>query len=391
MCHNAAGIALKKYLNLLLKRSVRLINMTNKPRLAILGTRGIPARYGGFESFAEELAIRLVDRGIDVTVFCEDQDSPDRPDSYRGVRLVHVKAPSIGPLSTIIFDLKCLWLARTTHDFLYMLGYGAALFCFIPRLWGKEVWINMDGVEWSRAKWNWIGKLWLRFMERAATWTANRLIADAAGISNHLRTRYARLPEVTVIPYGAYCVEEEPDGHALEEFGLIAGEYYLIVCRLEPENHIREILEGFIASDSEFPIVIVGDSGAQTKYVRALKQLDDQRIRFIGTVYDRAKLESLRWHCRAYFHGHSVGGTNPSLLEALGCGNRVIAHENVFNREVAGECADFFSSPAEISKLVNRLEGREVLAKSRSEIQNRVRENYNWEKVTGSYLELLGS
>ena len=365
--------------------------MTTKPRLAILGTRGIPARYGGFETFAEELAVRLVDHGVEVTVFCEEHENPDALDSYRGVRLVHVKAPAIGPLSTIVFDLKCLWLARNTCDVAYMLGYGVGLFCFIPRLSGSEVWINMDGIEWSRSKWNWIAKAWLRFMERAATWTANRLVADAVGIREHLRSRYANLPEVTVIPYGAYCVEEEPDLHALEEFDLMAGGYYLVVCRLEPENHIREILEGFIASNSECPIVIVGDSSAQTKYVRALRKLDDQRIKFIGTIYDQAKLQSLRWHCRAYLHGHSVGGTNPSLLEALGCGNYIIAHENVFNREVAGECADYFSSPAEISQLISSLERREASVKSRSEIQNRVRENYGWEEVTGSYLKLLGS
>lgn len=365
--------------------------MTTKPRLVILGTRGIPARYGGFETFAEELAVRLVDRGFEVTVYCEEHESPDSVDSYRGVRLVHVKALSIGPLSTIIFDLKCLWLARNTHDIAYMLGYGSALFCFIPRLWGSEVWINMDGIEWCRSKWNWVAKLWLRIMERAATWTANRLIADAVGIREHLRSRYASLPEVTVIPYGAYCVEEEPGLHALEELGLVAGGYYLIVCRLEPENHIREILEGFIASSSECPLVVVGDSSAPTKYVHALRQLDDQRIQFIGTIYDRETLQSLRWHCRAYFHGHSVGGTNPSLLEALACGNRVIAHENEFNKEVAGECADYFSSPAEISQLVNRLEGQEALVKPRADIQNRVREKYDWEDVTGSYLKLLDS
>jgi glycosyltransferase involved in cell wall biosynthesis len=363
----------------------------SKRSLAILGTRGIPAAYGGFETFAEELAVRLVERGIDVTVFCEKGDDADTLEEYKGVQLVRVDTPSMGPLTTIVFDCKCLWRARKSYDVIYMLGYGASPFCFIPRLWRRNVWINMDGIEWSRSKWNWMAKLWLRFTERAATWTANMLVADAAGIRQHLQSRYRSLPEICVIPYGADIVESDPAAGFIEGYGLRSGAYYLVVCRLEPENHVMEIIEGFVASDSTCPLVIVGDASVDNPFVRALRKFTDDRLRFVGTIYEKEKLQSLRLHCRAYFHGHSVGGTNPSLLEALGCGNRVIAHDNVFNREVAADCAAYFSSASDIPTIVSTFDAKPPADNSRQASQQRVRDQYNWSDVADCYFTLLQS
>ena len=363
--------------------------MTARKRLAILGSRGIPARYGGFETFAEQLSVRLVDRGFDVTVFCECQEEGPHPESHRGVELVHVRAPSLGPLSTIVFDLKCLWRVRKSFDVAYMLGYGVGLFLFVPRLWGCEVWTNMDGIEWSRSKWNWLAKGWLRFMERAATWTSDRLIADARGIRTHLEARYRVKPEISVIPYGADVPEKPPDDHLIDEYAVRPYSYYLVVCRLEPENHVLEILQGFAASQSANTLVIVGDVTAGTQYVRSLSLIRDDRVRFVGTVYDQAKLQALRWYCRAYFHGHSVGGTNPSLLEALACGNLVIAHDNDFNREVAGDCARYFRDASDIPEILRRIETASAPDSQRARSQARVRENYDWEKVADAYASLL--
>lgn len=361
----------------------------NNNKIAILGTRGIPARYGGFETFADEIAQRLVQKGVAVTVFCEKQEG-EQPGDYRGVRLEYVSSPRLGPLTTIVFDLSCLWRARKRFDVVYMLGYGASLFCIIPRMFGGKVWINMDGIEWARSKWSWAARVYLRIMEGIAMWTPNRIIADADAIQANLAARYSHLPPCSVIPYGAEIVDVAPPVNLLAEWGLEPDGYYLVVCRLEPENYVLEILQGFAASNSTLPLIVLGNHHTNTPYVAQLLAVQDERIRFVGTVYDKAKLQALRYHCLAYFHGHSVGGTNPSLLEALGCGNAVIAHDNPFNREVAGEAACYFTGAQDIPALVAQMEADEG---GRAAMRNRAREivagRYTWEKVTESYLRLL--
>ena len=357
-------------------------------RLAILGSCGIPARYGGFETFAEEIAVRLVRKGIQVTVFCEgNQDG--KPVTYKSVALVYVPAPRLGPLTTIVFDLRCLWRARKSYDVVYMLGYGASIFCFLPRLWGRKVWINMDGVEWFRTKWNWLAKTWFVFSEAMAMWTANIIIADAVAIQAHLVKRHRRVPKCFVIPYGAEVVDSEPESTALADYGVNSGQYYLVVCRLEPENHVLEIIDGFAESNSPHPLIVVGDRNSGTPYVERLLQVDEDRIRFVGTLFDGEKLRSLRWHCRGYFHGHSVGGTNPSLLEALGCGNNIIAHDNAFNREVADSFARYFSSACDIPELVAELDNAELTDRQRSSSMQRLLSKYTWDGVTDKYLQLI--
>lgn len=358
-------------------------------RLAILGTRGIPARYGGFETFADEISQHLVQRGVAVTVFCEAEGG-EQPSEYRGVRLEYIAAPKLGPLSTIVFDLYCLWRARKDYDVVYMLGYGASLFCFIPRLFGSRVWINMDGLEWARSKWSLPARLYLKMMEGIAMWTPNRIIADAHAIQANLAARYRHMPACSVIPYGAKLVAVAPPVDLLAEWGVTVDGYYLVVCRLEPENFVLEILQGFAASDSKLRLIILGNHHNNTAYVAQLQAVQDVRIRFVGTVYDKAKLQALRFHCLAYFHGHSVGGTNPSLLEALGCGNAVIAHDNPFNREVAGEAASYFVDAHSIPALVTQMEAdepRRLLMRERA--RDIVAGRYTWEGVTESYLRLL--
>ncbi len=357
-------------------------------RLAILGTRGIPARYGGFETFAEELSTGLVRRGAEVTVYCE-REGISMDDYYLGVHLVHIPAPRLGPLSTIIFDLRCLWHCRNSFDVVYMLGYGTSIFCFIPRLWGSQVWINMDGVEWARAKWGRLAKIWFKIMESAAMWTPNRVIADAQGILRHLQSRHLHHPPISVIPYGAPVIDVVPDAGLLAEWQVTSGNYYLSVCRVEPENSVGEIVKGYLQSGSKNPLVIVGSVDPPTNYVKSLLQLNDGRIRFIGPVYDKRKLQSLRYHSKAYFHGHTVGGTNPSLLEALGCGNLVIAHDNIFNREVAGAAASYFLKEQDLVQSIRAVEScqPEQLRQIRKMAQDRIKSAYSWEYITDTYFE----
>jgi glycosyltransferase involved in cell wall biosynthesis len=364
--------------------------MTGGRRIAILGTRGIPAVYGGFETFAQELSTRLAARGRDVTVYCESPDS-ERLSTYQGVNLIHIPAPRMGPLTTIVFDVRCLWHARKAYDVVYMLGYGAGLFCFIPRLWGSTVWINMDGIEWARSKWGPAARAWFKFMELASVRVPDRVIADAEGIREHLRSRHRTMRPCSVIPYGAPVMEKAPDPELLRPWGLVPDAYHLIVCRLEPENMIREVVQGFSQANSRYPLIIIGDNTSGTKYVNHLNTLQSDRIRFIGTVYDAAKLQSLRFHARSYIHGHRVGGTNPSLLEAMGCGNIVVAHDNTFNREVAGDAALYFRSAEDVSNIVQRVET--LSAPEQQEMKtaavDRVRKFYDWEEITDRYERLL--
>lgn len=359
-------------------------------RIAILGTRGIPAAYGGFETFAEELAVRLAAAGVDVTVYCE-AGAGAQPAEYRGVRLRYLPATACGPLTTVLFDLRSLWDARRGHDVVYLLGYGAAQFSFIPRLFGSEVWLNVDGIEWMRAKWGRVARAYFKAMEFFSVKFPNRVIADAEGIRAHLLARHRKLPDCSVIAYGAPIIEKAPDPEGLSEWGLIPGGYYLVVCRLEPENHVREIIQGYAASDSSRPLIIVGNHQAATDYVRSLQPLASERVRFIGTVYDKPTLQALRYHALAYFHGHSVGGTNPSLLEAMGCGNLVIAHDNPFNREMLAEGGRFFRTAEDIPSLTSEIE---ALTEQRAQVErtylrDRIRQHYHWDLIADAYLKLL--
>lgn len=358
--------------------------------IAILGTRGIPAQYGGFETFTEELAERLVKNGVSVTVYCIS-GGLNGPDKYKSIRLVYIASPRFGPLTTVLFDLRCLWNARKGFEVVYMLGYGGAAFCFLPSLWGTTVWINMDGIEWARAKWGRIAKVYFKIMEAIAMRVADRVIADADSVKELLYHRHRASTPCSVIPYGATIVDDAPDKAVLDEHGLERDRYYLIVCRLEPENHVMEILTGFVRSTSQFPLVVVGDHRSGTKYVKKMLDIFDSRIRFVGTIYDQEMLRALRYHCKAYFHGHSVGGTNPSLLEALGCGNIVIAHDNPFNHEVAQDAAFYFKSSDAIPQYISEIESMDEhqLNERRQRSKQRIHDHYTWESVVEKYMKIL--
>lgn len=361
----------------------------SNPRIAILGTRGIPAQYGGFETFAERLSVGLSSCGFDVTVFCES-GACEQPEAHQGVKLRYVSAPALGPLRTILYDVRSLWMARKGMDIVYMLGYGAALFCFIPQLFGTEVWINPDGLEWARAKWGWTAKLYFHLMEWASIRIADRIIADANAIEISLRSRHGELKSCSVIPYGCEVVEGPPPRRPLSEWNLEADNYYLIVCRLEPENHVREILRAFQASRSERKLIIVGNHASGTEYVNSLHAIQDPRIQMIGTLYDQRELTCLRFHSFAYFHGHSVGGTNPSLLEAMGCGNFILAHDNPFNRETLGETGKFFGTSEDLTKAINEVDANASIRNGfREAARARARKYFSWEDIIDRYAVLI--
>lgn len=362
-------------------------------RIAILGSRGIPARYGGFETFAEKLAVGLAAQGMDVTVYAEAPVGCSTGEGvfYDGVRIHHVTPLSLGSASVIAYDVQCLWHARSAFDVVYMLGYGAAWACWIPRLWHSQVWINLDGLEWARSKWSWWVRIYLRLMEATAARVANRVIADAQAIQNRYQCLYRSGAPSTFIPYGATFPDAISPDTALVDLGLQPDAYLLVIARMEPENHILEIIEGHALWGGHLPLVLVGDVQADNPYCRQLRALQSERVQFLGAVYETAMLSVLRQRCRAYLHGHSVGGTNPSLIEAMACSCEIIAHDNEFNREVLGSSGSYFHSKADLSVVLQALQGQTAQERQvkRQDAATRVLAQYTWEKVIRSYVCLI--
>src|SRR6185503_3438858 len=314
------------------------------PSLAILGCRGIPARYGGFETFAEELGARLAARGFPVTVFCqravlEDQESGEPVREHRGVRLEHVRVPRLGPRSALAYDLVSLRRARA-HDVVYMLGYGAGPFLGLARRPGNEVWVNMDGLEWRRSKWGPLARSWLRRAERAALRSAQRIVFDNAAVRGVVLGG-AEDARVSVIEYGAE-LDLEHDPGVLVSLGLRPQSYFLSVARIEPENHVLEILRAHARSGIKRALLLVGDVERAGHYGAACRAAAAGTARFLGPLFDGRTLHALRREAAAALHGHSVGGTNPALLEGMAASTPLIAHDNPFNREVLGASAVWF-------------------------------------------------
>lgn len=357
--------------------------------LRILGTRGVPAAHGGFETFAEHLAQHLVARGWRVVVYCQPQGpGPRHDDIWQGIERVHIPVHQTGPVGTVVFDWHATRHAADHRDLCLTLGYNTAAFCAMLRLRGVPNLINMDGLEWSRAKWGPMAKTWLWLNEWLACWLANHLLADHPDIKAHLKSR-VRGSKITIIPYGADAVAAAPEKR-VRELGLTPGRFLTVVARPEPENSLLEIVEGFSRRPRGIELVVLGHYADSHPYHRAIKACAGRDVRFLGAIYDKATLQALRFHSLAYVHGHKVGGTNPSLVEALGAGNAVLAHDNRFNRWVAGDsavfftCADTFSSALE-QLLLDPARVRALQAHA----LNRFAQEFTWPQVLGQYEQLL--
>ena len=357
-------------------------------RVAILGGKGIPARYGGFETFAEQLSLGLVRQGVDVTVYAEGSGADVNHD---GVRVRYVRPLPLGAASVVAYDVQCLWRARRSFDVVYMLGYGAAWGCFIPRLWGTRVWVNMDGLEWARSKWHPVVKAYLRLMERVMAQTVDRVIADAKAIKRYYEDKYPTGAPCSFIPYGAQGVPVLDAKGLLKRYGLSADRYFLVVARMEPENHIHEIIRAHQQWSGDCPLVVVGDHTADNAYCRWICQQRSPSIVLLGAVYDADQLAALRSGALAYVHGHSVGGTNPSLLESMWYGSVVVAHDNVFNREVLGDEGLLFSSEDGLANRYQQI--TEMTHSQKIHRKRRTREivldRYQWPQVVADYVTLL--
>lgn len=358
--------------------------------LRILGIRGVPAAHGGFETFAEHLAPYLVQHGWKVTVYCqEDGEGPIFEDEWNGVWRVRIPVSTPGALGTIIFDWKATRHAAKAGEPCLTLGYNTAVFCALLRLKGIANVINMDGIEWSRAKWGKVAKTWFWLNDWAGCWLGDHLVADHPEIKRHLSTR-VRADKVTTIAYGAERVQEAPT-EAVKALGLQPGRYLTVIARPEPENSLLEIIRGFSQAPRGVILAVLGNYDVEgNAYHRAVREAASGEVRFLGAIYNKRVVSALRFHSLAYVHGHQVGGTNPSLVEALGAGNAVIAHDNRFNRWVAGEGAAYFSGADGFSQRLDQLLcAEERLAAMRVASRSRFEDVFTWDRILGQYDELL--
>jgi len=324
-------------------------------RLFILGVRGIPARHGGFETFAERLCLYLVNRGWHVTVYCQELGcGPVYSSVWHGVNRVHIPINWEGPLSTVLFDLRAVWHALGQDGLFLTLGYNTALFNVLQRLKGQVNIINMDGIEWRRKKWGPLARTWFWLNERIGCWVGNHLIADHPKIKQHLATRVGA-DKITMIPYGGEEVLEA-DAAALVPYGLEPGGFSVIIARPEPENSFLEMVRAFSCKRRHHRLVVLGNFNPEkNRYHRQVMEAASAEVLFPGAIYDAPVVQALRYFSRFYLHGHRVGGTNPSLVEALGAGCAVIAQDNPYNRWVAGEGAAYFTGEQDLTHLLDDL------------------------------------
>jgi glycosyltransferase involved in cell wall biosynthesis len=353
-------------------------------RISLLGTRGIPANYGGFETFAEELSTRLTTRGHTVTVYCRER----HPEAgYRGVRLQYLPTIRHKYFDTIAHTfLSTLHVLVHRPDVALYCNGANAIFTLWPRIFGVPVALNVDGIERRRKKWNKLAKAWYLVSEWFATFCPSIVITDALSIQNYYRTHYRKA--TTFIPYGAE-VGKVPTTEILAKLGLEPGGYLLYVSRMEPENHPLEVRLAFEQLVTPLKLALIGDAPYAPDYIRRVRDTRDPRVVMPGAIYGQGYRE-LGSHCFAYIHATEVGGTHPALIEAMGRGALVVYRNTPENAEVAFEAG----VPFEPDELNAKL--RSVLAMSeaererlRSRASERVRESYSWDAVTDAYEKLL--
>jgi glycosyltransferase involved in cell wall biosynthesis len=359
-----------------------------QPRVLIIGTRGVPAAHGGFESFAEKLSLFLVERGWRVTVYCQHDvgtvTQRFSADSWRGVERIKVHVAQAGAPGTIAFDWHSIRHAATQDGVCLVLGYNTASLLGLLRAKGRKVLINMDGIEWQRPKWSRPVRLWFYLNEWLGAWLGQRLVADHPAIADHLATRRPR-GAIAMIPYGGDEVTAAPVA-PVTGLGLVPGAYLISIARIEPDNSILPMVLAFSRRPRGANLVVLGRLDPSNPYHADVMAAASAEVIFPGAIYDKTVVQALRFHARAYFHGHMVGGTNPSLVEALWCGNAVLAHRNRFNVWTAGAEQFFFSDTDECERMIERILADDLaVARARAAARLRAAEDFNWRDILLQY------
>ncbi len=355
-------------------------------RVALIGTRGVPASYGGFETAVEEIGQRLVARGHHVTVYCRGAED-ETLEEYLGMHLVHlpaVKSKSLETLSHTALSTAHLF-AHGAPDVAVVFNAANSPFLPVLRARGIPVATHMDGLEWKRAKWNGLGRRYYRLAESLAVRWSDALIADAQGIADYYLDEFGT--DTDLIAYGAPILRDAASDK-LAPLDLAPGAYHLVVARFEPENHVDLAVMAALSSAAAKPLVVVGSAPYADAYTARIRELvgDSDRVRLLGGIWDQEQLDQLYAHACTYVHGHSVGGTNPSLLRAMGAGTAVLAYDVNFNHDVLGPDGRYFSTPADLAAaLMDAESDPDELQALATRLQERAEAVYRWDDVTDRY------
>jgi glycosyltransferase involved in cell wall biosynthesis len=352
-------------------------------RIALVGTRGVPARYGGFETAVEEVGRRLVEQGHEVVVYCRTTSGGPRPERHLGMDLVHLPALRRRSLETLSHTGASV-AHLLVHRVDAAIVFNAANAPWLPllRAAGIPVATHVDGLEWKRAKWGGVGKRYYRVVEALSVRWSDALIADAQGIADYYRDEFGAGTEQ--IAYGAPRTAGIGSDR-LAEVGLTSRGYHLVVARFEPENHVDVIVDGYVRSGARLPLVVVGSAPYADDYTRRVHALADERVRFLGGVWDQELLDQLYANSHTYLHGHSVGGTNPSLLRAIGAGAATIAYDVSFNREVLESSGRYFSTADDVAAAIETTEADPARTRRDGKKARLLAARYDWDDVARGY------
>lgn len=359
-------------------------------RVAIIGDRGIPARYSGFSTLVEELATGLVrDHGMDVTVYCRTPYYEARPPVWQGVRCRYLPAPGGKSFESIVHSNLSLWdAAFRDFDLVFVVDPGNGPFILPLRARGISVLIHTDGLGWQRRKWNRLQRAYYKWSERVSAWAADWLVTDSRAMQDYYGQEYGAAS--TYIPYSG-AVGDPPDAAALDRYDVTPGAYYLVVARMEPENNVDHIIREYRASGVTKPLIVVGSVLYDSAYARAVAAEHDGQVRCVGGVFESAALNALYRHCAAYLHGHEVGGTNPSLLRAMHWGAPCVPIDVVFHRENVGPHAPYFRKEAgHLATILRDLDAdpqrRTALGRA---AQAHAAATFRWDAVVAAYADLF--
>ena len=357
-------------------------------KIAIIGSRGYPYVYGGYETFVKELSERLVKKGVEVHVYCQRNLFIDKPASVNGIHLHYIPTLPQRSLNQIIHSFLSMLLATfSSADVIFVLNLAAGPMGFIPKLRGKKTMINTDGLEWLRPKWKGLGSKYFYFGAWAATKLYDKIITDADAMQQVYLEEFNA--SSTVIAYGAPPYRPASESY-LNSYGIKKNDYYLIIGRLVPDNNADLIIRGFLASSSGKKLVVVGDVPYRDSYAENLRELASERLIFLGYVRDPEALMSLYQHCYVYLHGHQFGGTNPAMLKAMSNQCAILALDTPFNREMLndGEFGMFFEncSTALANKMRTIEATEDILYELRSKVPKGLGKKYNWDSITDQYI-----